>query len=67
MILGNLLNRTVAMIEKYFDGKIPAYVGSTNEFEQSLLEMNQETVKKYEECYGKNGIFSCFIIDLATS
>ena len=47
--LGNLLNRTVAMIEKYFDGKIPAYAGSTNEFEQSLLEMNQETVKKYEE------------------
>ena len=23
--------------------------GSTNEFEQSLLEMNQETVKKYED------------------
>lgn len=51
--LGNLLNRTVAMIEKYFDGKIPAYMGSTNEFEQSLLEMNQETVKKYEESMDK--------------
>lgn len=47
--LGNLLNRTVAMIQKYFNGEIPAYVGSKNEFEQSLLEMNQETVKKYEE------------------
>lgn len=47
--LGNLLNRTVAMIQKYFDGEIPAYIGSTNEFEQSLLAMNQETVKKYED------------------
>ena len=27
--LGNLLNRTVAMINKYFDGVIPAYSGST--------------------------------------
>ena len=51
--LGNLLNRTVAMIEKYFDGKIPAYEGSSNEFEKSLLEMNQETVKKYEEAMEK--------------
>ena len=34
--LGNLLNRTVAMINKYFDGVIPVYKGSTGEFEQSL-------------------------------
>ena len=47
--LGNLLNRTVAMINKYFDGKIPAYKGSEGEFEQQLLEANRETVIKYEE------------------
>ena len=47
--LGNLLNRTVAMINKYFDGVIPTYVGSSNEFEQQLLDMNKETVNKYEE------------------
>ncbi|MFJ8259903.1 methionine--tRNA ligase [Peribacillus asahii] len=47
--LGNLLNRTVAMINKYFDGEIPAYVNSKGEFQQSLLEMNRETVKRYEE------------------
>ena len=32
--LGNLLNRTVAMINKYFEGKIPAYKGSEREFDQ---------------------------------
>ena len=47
--LGNLLNRTVAMINKYFDGKIPAYEGSEREFDQQLLQANIETVEKYEE------------------
>ncbi|WP_338752498.1 methionine--tRNA ligase [Bacillus sp. FJAT-52991] len=47
--LGNLLNRTVAMINKYFDGIIPAYKGSEGEFDQQLLQTNKETVEKYEE------------------
>ncbi|MEC2058071.1 methionine--tRNA ligase [Peribacillus psychrosaccharolyticus] len=47
--LGNLLNRTVAMIDKYFDGVIPVYTGSNSTFDQSLLQLNQETIKKYEE------------------
>ncbi|MFF2459976.1 methionine--tRNA ligase [Peribacillus simplex] len=47
--LGNLLNRTVAMVNKYFDGVIPNYEGSNGEFEKALLEMNQDTVGKYEE------------------
>jgi methionyl-tRNA synthetase len=47
--LGNLLNRTVAMINKYFDGRIPAYKGSEGEYERQLLEVNKETVEKYEE------------------
>ncbi|MFT9596235.1 methionine--tRNA ligase [Mesobacillus sp.] len=51
--LGNLLNRTVAMINKYFDGKIPAYNGSEAEYEKQLLEMNKETVRKYEEAMEK--------------
>ena len=51
--LGNLLNRTVAMINKYFDGVIPAYSGSTGEFEQSLLEVNKSTVEKYVEAMEK--------------
>jgi methionyl-tRNA synthetase len=51
--LGNLLNRTVAMINKYFDGEIPAYNGSEGEFEKQLLEVNKETVQKYEEAMEK--------------
>jgi methionyl-tRNA synthetase len=51
--LGNLLNRTVAMIDKYFDGVIPTYSGSITEFDESLLQMNQETVAKYEEAMEK--------------
>ncbi|MFJ7756174.1 methionine--tRNA ligase [Peribacillus muralis] len=47
--LGNLLNRTVAMVNKYFDGVIPSYQGSHREFEKALLEMNHDTVGKYEE------------------
>lgn len=51
--LGNLLNRTVAMINKYFDGEIPAYNGSEGEFEKQLLEVNKDTVQKYEEAMEK--------------
>jgi len=51
--LGNLLNRTVAMINKYFDGNIPTYNGSHSTFDQQLLEVNKATVKKYEEAMEK--------------
>ncbi|USK55098.1 methionine--tRNA ligase [Cytobacillus solani] len=47
--LGNLLNRTLAMVDKYFDGVIPTYKGSTGAFDQQLLQVNKETVAKYEE------------------
>ncbi|MGX6446310.1 methionine--tRNA ligase [Neobacillus sp. K501] len=51
--LGNLLNRTVAMIDKYFEGVIPEYSGSITEFDESLLQMNRETVSKYEDAMEK--------------
>ncbi|MFD1708140.1 methionine--tRNA ligase [Siminovitchia sediminis] len=47
--LGNLLNRTVAMINKYFDGTIPAYEGNITKFDEPLLEVNKQIVHQYEE------------------
>lgn len=47
--LGNLLNRTVAMINKYFNGEIPTYKESEGTFEKSLVEAHKETVEKYAE------------------
>ena len=46
--LGNLLNRTVSMINKYFDGKIPAKQSEPTEFDAALQEFAKETVEKYE-------------------
>ncbi len=47
--LGNLLNRTVAMINKYFNGVIPQYKISEGNFEKSLVEAHQETKAMYEK------------------
>jgi methionyl-tRNA synthetase len=47
--LGNLLNRTVAMINKYFNGEIPTYKNSEGTFEKALVEAHRETVEKYAE------------------
>lgn len=46
--LGNLVNRTVAMINKYFDGEIPAYEGDVTAFDGSLRLQSLETVEEYE-------------------
>ena len=51
--LGNLLNRTIVMIDKYFAGKIPAYIAGATEFDESLLETVRTTVAKYEEAMEK--------------
>src|SRR5699024_3203221 len=47
--LGNLLNRTVAMIGKYFDGDVPAFnLGETKE-DKELEQFIQETITKVED------------------
>jgi len=47
--LGNLLNRTIVMIDKYFGGALPAYVPGATAYEAGLLETVQAAVAKYEE------------------
>ncbi|MEH7310696.1 methionine--tRNA ligase [Priestia megaterium] len=47
--LGNLVNRTVAMINKYFDGVIPTYEGNVTEFDVLIVQAQKDTVNKYEE------------------
>ncbi|CAI8890137.1 MULTISPECIES: methionine--tRNA ligase [Bacillus] len=47
--LGNLLNRTVAMIDKYFNGEIPAFKENVTEFDETVVTFAQDTLKKVEE------------------
>ncbi|MGG1942457.1 methionine--tRNA ligase [Paenibacillus polymyxa] len=47
--LGNLLNRTVAMVDKYFDGKVPAYEANVTSFDAALVDMATSTYSKVEE------------------
>lgn len=47
--LGNLVNRTVSMINKYFDGEIPS-VGEETEFDADLADTCLRAAKKTEEC-----------------
>lgn len=46
--LGNLLNRTIAMVDKYFGGEVPAYAGSATPFDSSLEQLAAETVASVE-------------------
>ncbi|WP_404450791.1 methionine--tRNA ligase [Virgibacillus necropolis] len=47
--LGNLLNRTVAMIDKYFDGSVPTYKKAETEVDASLENFVTETIKQVED------------------
>jgi methionyl-tRNA synthetase len=46
--VGNLLNRTVSMIQKYFDGNIPADHGDLCEIDAELRSLCDKTVVAYE-------------------
>ena len=47
--LGNLLNRTIGMINKYCEGYIPEYSGCINEVDKDLEEYTLEQIKVSEE------------------
>ncbi|MGI2294010.1 methionine--tRNA ligase [Paenibacillus sp. GXUN7292] len=46
--LGNLLNRTIAMIDKYFDGVIPSYAGAVTPFDETLQKAAAESIAQVE-------------------
>ncbi|HZJ83376.1 MAG TPA: methionine--tRNA ligase, partial [Clostridia bacterium] len=50
--LGNLVSRTVAMIEKYFDGEIPVQ-GQLEDLDGELMNLALGTPKKVEELMDK--------------
>lgn len=61
--LGNLLNRTVSMINKYFGGVIPAYAGQVTEFDQTLEDFIKTTVEKVEKNF-EDMQFSIVLADI---
>ncbi len=46
--LGNLLNRTVSMMNKYFDGVIPVEGNEPTEFDTALQQQAKDVIEKYE-------------------
>ncbi len=51
--LSNLLNRTVSMVNKYFDGKVPQYNGTPNEVDKEFENYTIEQIKKFEEKFNE--------------
>ena len=47
--LGNLLNRTVAMVDKYFDGSVPEYKPGVTAFDGELEEAAKAVYQKVED------------------
>ena len=53
--LGNLVNRTVSMVNKYFDGNVPEYTGIVNDVDKEFEDFTQlqldkviNLIEKYE-------------------
>ena len=47
--LGNLVNRTISMINKYFQGELPAYQGPKHELDEDMEALALETVKNFHD------------------
>lgn len=51
--LGNLLNRTVAMINKYCDGVVPNYASQVTDFDSELSTTAADVIGKYNKAMEK--------------
>ncbi|NDI34151.1 methionine--tRNA ligase [Chengkuizengella sediminis] len=51
--LGNLLNRTIVMIDKYFVGVIPTYQGYVTKFDEQLENTVKESIQEVEQAMEK--------------
>jgi methionyl-tRNA synthetase len=51
--LGNLLHRSLTMVEKYFGGIIPEYIENGTEFDAELTSIIKEVIGKFEESVEK--------------
>ena len=56
--LSNLLNRTVSMVNKYFDGIVPEYNGRPNEVDEKFEKYTIEQIEKFEEKWNNYEIAS---------
>lgn len=62
--LGNLLSRTTAMINKYFDGTLPEpATREAGDFDQDLLAMSRALPRKYES-YMDQSLFSLALAEV---
>lgn len=51
--LSNLLNRTVSMVNKYFDGNVPSYVGTQNEVDSIIEEASNSVISNFDSLMDK--------------
>ena len=49
--LGNLLNRTIGMVNKYFEGNVPEYNGCINGTDKDLEEYTLSEIKEIEKYF----------------
>ena len=47
--LSNLVNRTISMVNKYFDGIVPNYNGTPNDVDEELEKYCLSQIEKFEE------------------
>ena len=58
---GNLLNRTVSMIIKYFEGVIPPYKGQVGTFDGDLEKCGLTAIEKYDEAMQDLRVTDAFV------